>query len=136
MRRWLAEPATFGQLLVVVFACGLALAGAVWWGINVAIDAHDAKTAATRQQEGRAIAIDVLCGGNNGVAVAGRKVLAGELPGQQGPGLPEETQRAYVNEIASSVLQVAGIRTQGVLQPDGRINCQRLRIAARATHKP
>jgi hypothetical protein len=89
-----------------------------------------------RQKEGRAIAIDVLCGFGNGVAEAGRKALAGELRGQDSrQGLPEEAQRDYVGTITSTLLAEAGITARDVVQPDGTVACDRLRVVAKATHR-
>jgi hypothetical protein len=126
---------SFGLWLVTCLMLGLMFGVGAVFLTNSAIDSHDAKTAATRQSEGRSIAIDVLCGFGNGVAEAGRKALAGELQGQDsGRGLPPEAQRDYVATITSTLLAEAGIRAQGVLEPNGEVDCGRLRVAAKATH--
>jgi hypothetical protein len=135
MRRWLREPVSFGVFVVVIALLGVVFGVGVAFAVRSALDSHDAKTAAARQAEGRAVAIDVLCGFGNGVAEAGRKALAGELQGQHSAnGLPAEAQRDYVATITSTLLAEAGISAQGVLEPNGEVNCARLRVAAKATH--
>src|SRR4051794_8741858 len=80
-----------------------------------------------RQREGRAVAIDVLCGFGNGVAEAGRKALAGELVGQQpGRGLSKASQSDYIQTITSTLLAEAGIQGRDVIRPDGEVDCARL----------
>jgi hypothetical protein len=135
MRRWYAQPVPWGIFVFTILLLGLVFGLGVAFAVRSAVDSHDAKTAATRQAEGRSIAIDVLCGFGNGVAEAGRKALAGELQGQDSAhGLPPDAQRDYVATITSTLLAEAGIRAQGVLEPNGEVNCARLRIAAKATH--
>jgi hypothetical protein len=132
---WRDRPLSRGMWLATCLTIGVVLAGFTVLWTSAAVDSHDAKTAATRQTEGRAVAIDVLCGFGNGVAEAGRKALAGELVGQhQANGLPPEAQRDYVATITSTLLAEAGISAQGVLEPNGEVNCARLRVAAKATH--
>jgi hypothetical protein len=134
VNRWLRRPVPFWMWLATCIVLGLIFAVATVFITNSVIDSHDAKAAADRQQEGRALAIDVLCGAENGVAVAGRKVLAAQLPGQRGPGLPQSTQLAYAQEVTNSVLQQAQVHDPKLVLPDGQIDCKRLRVAARATH--
>lgn len=134
MKSWAGKPVTRGMWLATLAVVGLLLGAATVLITNAIIDSHDAKASADRQQEGRALAIDVLCGAENGVAVAGRKVLAAELPGQHGPGLPQSTQLAYAQEVTNSVLQQAQVSDSRLVLPDGQIDCKRLRVAARATH--
>jgi hypothetical protein len=135
MRRWYAQPVPWGIFVFTILLLGVVFGIGVAFAVRSAIDSHDAKTAAIRQSEGRAIAIDVLCGFSNGVAEAGRKALAGELQGQDSArGLPPEAQRDYVATITSTLLAEAGIRAQGVLEPNGEVDCGRLRVAAKATH--
>lgn len=115
----------------------IALAAIAVHGNSVAIKGNT--TLIQRQAEGRSVAIDVLCGFGNGVAEAGRKALAGELRGQAQPGqrtgLPESAQRDYARTIALAVLQQAGLPASGLLQPNGQIDCTKLRVAARAPRK-
>jgi hypothetical protein len=135
MRRWYAQPVPWGIFVFTILLLGLVFGLGVAFAVRSAVDSHDAKTGATRQAEGRSIAIDVLCGFGNGVAEAGRKALAGELQGQDSArGLPPDAQRDYVATITSTLLAEAGIRAQGVLEPNGEVNCLRLRVAAKATH--
>lgn len=134
MRGWLRQPLTFGMWLATCAVIGLVLAVFTVLWTATAVDSHDAKTAASRQTEGRAIAIDVLCGFGNGVAEAGRKALAGELRGQHGQGISRSAQDDYVQTITSTLLSEAGIDARGVIRPDGEVACGRLRIAAKATH--
>jgi hypothetical protein len=133
--KWRDRSLTRGMWLATCLVIGALLAVFTIMWTSSAVDSHDAKTAATRQSEGRSIAIDVLCGFGNGVAEAGRKALAGELQGQDSArGLPPDAQRDYVATITSTLLAEAGIRAQGVLEPNGEVNCLRLRVAAKATH--
>jgi hypothetical protein len=135
MRRWVAQPVPWGIFVFTILLLGVAFGAGVAFAIHSAIDSHDAKTAASRQAEGRAVAIDVLCGFGNGVAEAGRKALAGELVGQHSAnGLPAESQRDYVATITSTLLAEAGISARDVVQVNGTINCPKLRVAARAPH--
>lgn len=86
-----------------------------------------------RQREGRAVAIDVLCGFGNGVAEAGRKALSGELAGQNpSRGLPQKAQTDYVRTITSSLLAESGFDDVKLIRSDGQLNCDALRIAAKA----
>jgi hypothetical protein len=138
MRAWASQPVPWGIYVFTVLLIGIAVAIGVRVGVEVAIDAHDAKTAATRQQEGRAVAVDVLCGFSNGVADAGRRALAGQLQGQRGPGLPIEAQQDYVTTVNRRVIDQAGVRAADVLIGSGPnaglIDCRRLRLTAKATH--
>jgi hypothetical protein len=112
--------------LVAVVVAGVAVFAAGFSVLNTQSDVE-------RQKEGRAIAVDVLCGFGNGVAEAGRKALAGELAGQRGGrGLPASAQRDYVQTITSTLLAEAGINARDVIRPDGQVDCSRLRRAARA----
>lgn len=141
---FLLRPVTVATWLVTL----LALAGASYYigsrVANSAIDAHDAKVAATRQQEGRAIAIDVLCGFGNGVASAGRNVIRGHRAnGQPIPGVHFSRREQKVRDAAAAdyggfIVQTvqgqAGVRSHDVVKADGTLDCAKLRLAARATH--
>lgn len=89
-----------------------------------------------RQKEGRAVAVDVLCGFGNGVATAGRKALSGELAGQTGRGLPPEAVRDYTRTVTSTLLKEAGITGTDVLKANGEIDCTKLKIVARTAGQP
>jgi hypothetical protein len=133
MMDWLRQPVSWGLWLFTVLLLGGVFALMIWYGAELRIDAHDAKLSAIRQKEGRAVAIDVLCGFGNGVAEAGRKALAGELIGQSAArGLPVESQRDYVGTITSTLLAEAGINARDVIRPDGQVDCEKLRAAAKA----
>src|SRR4051812_22767494 len=120
---WLSTCVVVGLVLVVF---------TILW-TSSRVESHDAKTAATRQAEGRAVAIDVLCGFGNGVAEAGRKALAGELVGQRpGRGLSKASQSDYIQTITSTLLAEAGIQGRDVIRPDGEVDCARLQVAAKS----
>lgn len=95
-----------------------------------------------RQREGRSIAIEVLCGSTSGVQKAGELILKDELPNTERYRRPKTDAdreradayaRSYVRLISNEVLKVAGVEGKDVLDPDGSINCDRLKAAARAT---
>jgi hypothetical protein len=134
MRRWYAQPVPWGIFVFTILLLGVAFGVGVAFAVRSAIDSHDAKTAALRQEEGRAIAIDVLCGFSNGVADAGRRALAGKLKGERGPGLPPAAQQDYVFTVNARLIDQAGVRTADVLITTGLIDCRKLRQAANATH--
>lgn len=139
MRAWASQPVPWGIYVFTVLLIGVAVAVGVRIGVNVAIDAHDAKTVAVRQQEGRAIAVDVLCGFSNGVSDGGRRALAGRLRGMSPRrGVPAEAQADYVAIITQRLIDQAGVKAADVLIPNGPnaglIDCGRLRRAAKATH--
>lgn len=85
-----------------------------------------------RQREGREVAVDVLCGGLSGVADAGKRTLEGRLPGLPGPGVPRASE-AYARIISLSVIKQAGVEARDVLNRDGTINCERLKVAAKTS---
>jgi hypothetical protein len=62
MRRWYAQPVPWGIFVFTILLLGVVFGVGVAFAVRSAIDSHDAKTAASRQSEGRAVAIDVLCG--------------------------------------------------------------------------
>lgn len=97
------------------------------------------------QNQGRAVAIDVLCGGIAGVETAGRKILTDTLP--LPPGIPRQPRsrrerrinrsyaRAYARVISDAVVsQIKSPRfdPKTVLRRDGTIDCDELRVQARA----
>jgi hypothetical protein len=90
------------------------------------------QTDVDRQKEGRRVAVDVLCGGVQGVSEAGAEVLRGDLPGQRGRGLPERTVTAYQRQIAVAVVRQAGIDAKGIVRRDGSIDCDALRERSQA----
>jgi ABC-type Na+ efflux pump permease subunit len=148
MTRWRDRPLTRGMWLATCIVIGLLLAGGVVLYTNAKLDAQEAKSVANRQKEGRAVAIDVLCGFANGVAIAGRNVIEGRTA--SGGPLPDgaisaRERRArklaagdYVGQIILSVQETAGVKAENVLIGGGTnrglIDCAKLRVAARATH--
>lgn len=95
--------------------------------------ADRAESRAAQQQEGRAIAIDFLCGGLSGVEAAGKKALRGELPGQRGQGLPDAAIAEYNATISRRIIRQARVSPKGILDKrTGRINCDALAQAAKA----
>lgn len=117
--------------LVVAFAAlGLALTRVD----RAEFKAERAQQAARNQREGRAVAVDVLCGGVAGIEDAGTQALQGKLEGQNGQGLPQRAIDDYVGTISRAVSRQAGVDARRVLKPNGTISCDRLRVAARATH--
>jgi hypothetical protein len=134
MRRWYAQPVPWGIFVFTILLLGLVFGIGVAFAVRSAIDSHDAKTAASRQAEGRRVAIDVLCGGVSGIEDAGTQALNGTLNGLHGRGVPSTATRDYVSTISSAVIEQAGVDARKVLRPDGRIDCDELRVAAAATH--
>jgi hypothetical protein len=134
MRRWLAQPVPWGIYVFTILLLGAAFGVGAAFAIQSAIDSHDAKTAAARQAEGRRVAVDVLCGGVSGVEDAGKQALNGTLDGLHGRGVPREAVRDYVSTISNAVILQAGVDARKVLKADGQIDCDKLRIAARASH--
>jgi hypothetical protein len=99
------------------------------------VKAARAQDEAVRQREGRAVAIDFLCGGLSGVEAAGKKALRGELAGQHGQGLPNAAIREYNATISRRIILQARVSPRGILDKrTGRIDCDALSQAARATH--
>jgi hypothetical protein len=145
MRRWYAQPVPWGIFVFTILLLGVVFGAGVAFAIRSASDSQDAKTAAalakivaTRQQEGRAVAIDFLCGYSNGVADAGRRALAGTLKGERGPGLPQKSQDDYVAILNQRLIDQVGVKAADVLirsgPNGGLIDCAKLSVAAKATH--
>lgn len=117
-------------LVVALVALGLA-----WTRVDRAeFKAERAAQIARSQREGRTVAVDVLCGGVAGIEDAGTQALQGKLEGQNGHGLPQRAIDDYVRTISRAVSRQAGVDARRVLKANGTIDCDRLRVAARATH--
>jgi hypothetical protein len=132
--KWHDQPLTRGMWLATCVVIGLLLCVFVVLWTSATVDSHDAKTAAARQADGRRIAVDVLCGGVSGVEDAGTQALNGTLQGLHGRGVPSTATRDYVSTISSAVIRQAGVDARKVLRADGRIDCDKLRVAAAAVH--
>lgn len=132
---------------VPVVALGLA----VWAVFGTQRDVIDAKQLAEAQVEGRAVAIDVLCGFGNGVEAAGKATLTAPIQPKEFRlalerlGLPGGKVRrqaqlaaaeAYARSISESVANQVGPKAAAkVIKRDGSLNCPALRKAARANVK-
>lgn len=122
----------------------IAVAMAGYAVVGVEGKADRAQDTAIRQQEGRRVAVDVLCGGIVGVENAGRLTLLNQLPGVPAARMPsrevrlrETAARAYTILISEAVIEQAGVKdASSVLRPDGSIDCEGLKRAARATTGP
>lgn len=132
MSAWLRQPLSFGMWLATCLIIGVLFAAFTVLWTHTAIRAQQAKDVATRQIEGRRVAIDVLCGGLSGVEDAGKQALNGTLEGLHGRGVPDSAIRDYVSTISTAVILQAGVDARKVLKPDGQIDCDKLREAARA----
>jgi hypothetical protein len=104
-------------------------------------EAATAKKLAETQSEGRRIALGVTCGALRGVEDAGRLVLTQRLPGTERfvpPSSKREQRiravfaRAYNRVITDRIVQEAGVAGEEVIEPNGSVNCDRLREVARA----
>jgi hypothetical protein len=104
-------------------------------------EARVAKRLAESQVEGRRIALGVTCGALRGVEDAGRLVLTQRLPGTRGlypQSSPRERvrmaqiARAYNQVITDRIVEEAGVAGERVIEPNGSVNCARLRDLARA----
>jgi hypothetical protein len=91
-----------------------------------------------RQQEGRRIALTVLCGGLRGVSDAGAATLKGMLinaPGQKATKqelqLRQAAAKAYARIVARGVVDQAHVKASQVLDRSGRLNCEKVQRLAR-----
>lgn len=87
-----------------------------------------------RQREGRVVALDVLCGFANGVSEAGREVILGP------EGAPDQDERRklaeqYTTTITNAVVAQAGAKAESVVNGVGTVDCNRLRVVAKATDR-
>jgi hypothetical protein len=105
------------------------------------VNATVAKRLAQTQGEGRRVALGVTCGALRGVEDAGRLVLTQRLPGTRGlypQSSPRERvrmaqiARAYNQVITDRIVEEAGVAGERVIEPNGSVNCARLRDLARA----
>jgi hypothetical protein len=137
----------------LVPAVCLVLLGFVFLGLQDKVDqnavnarvakaeALTAKQLAQTQSEGRRIALGVTCGALRGVEDAGRLVLTQRLPGTAGlfpPATNRERRdraqiaRAYNRVITDRIVLEAGVAGAEVIEPNGSVNCDRLREVAKA----
>ena len=108
-------------------------------------EASTAKKLAQTQSEGRRIALGVTCGALRGVEDAGRLVLTNKLPGTE-RFVPPSTRReqrireifarSYNRVITDRIVKEAGVVGAEVIEPNGSVNCERLREVARAPALP
>lgn len=111
---------------------------------------HGVQSRVERQREGRAIAINVMCGGISSVIEAGRATITGSSTlspeferNLERLGYPPERQRkaaaraaakGYAASIAAAVQQESGVR--GLVRKDGSLNCERLRQVTHVIREP
>jgi hypothetical protein len=126
--RWVRWSGAFWQNVIPLVALILAY-----------LAIHGTESKVDRQAEGRGVAINVLCGGLRGVEDAGVAILKDELPD-----VPHKAQTAaerdlrqrfaksYSSIISESVVNQAGRPLENVLEPDGRLNCDRVIRASQA----
>ena len=104
-------------------------------------EARTAKQLAETQQDGRRVALGVTCGALRGVEDAGRLVLTNKLPGTERFVPPSSSReqrvrrifaRAYNKVITDRIVQEAGVAGEKVIEPNGSVNCERLREVAAA----
>jgi hypothetical protein len=149
-RLWQADWAW--RRIVPVIAVAMAAFAVISNGHKV----DKAEFKATRAQQGiaaqitgRRVAIRVLCGFANGVANAGRNVIAS---GDVGPptfkrnlqrlGLPpdkvrraaaQQSAKNYVESLTNSVVQQSGASGKNLVRKDGTLDCAVLQQKSRAT---
>jgi hypothetical protein len=108
---------------------------------QAAVNATVAKQLAESQSQGRRIALGVTCGALRGVEDAGRAVITQRLPGTARLYPPTtrrevraraQVARAYNRVITDRIVQEAGANGAEVIEPNGSVNCDRLREVARA----
>jgi hypothetical protein len=137
----------------LVPAIALVLLGFVFLGLESKVDeqgvdastakveARIAKRLAETQSNGRRISLGVTCGALRGVEDAGRLVLTNRLPGTERFVMPSSARerrirrifaRAYNRVITDRIVQEAGVDGERVIEPNGSVNCERLREVARA----
>lgn len=115
----------------------------------VAIDRTDSKV--ERQREGRATANAIVCGAVSAVIDAGQATITGSSAGGGSEeflrnleklGYPpenvrkaqaEKAARAYARSIAERVEKQAGAEGEGIVRPDGSIDCKKLARVTAAT---
>lgn len=130
--------------LVPLVALGLA----VWAVAGTQRDVINTRQLAESQREGRAVAIDILCGFGNGVEAAGKATLTAPIEppefrrSLERLGLPpaeareqqqQQAAQAYARSISESVAnQVGRGIADDVIKRDGSLDCRVLRKAARA----
>lgn len=109
--------------------------------VGASNDAGKALTKTQRQQEGRAVAVNVVCGSTSAIIEAGRATITGG--GGVSPQLARNLERLgfppkrvrdvaakraarlYAKSIADAVERESGVR--GLVRPDGSLDCFRLR---------
>jgi hypothetical protein len=138
--RWHHIFRDFGTLFALIIAA-YAVFGIEQKVDQAAVDATVAKRLAFQQSEGRRIALGVTCGALRGVEDAGRLVLTQRLPRTAGlfpPPTKRERRtraqiaRAYNRVITDRIVLEAGVAGAEVIEPNGSVNCDRLREVARA----
>ena len=109
------------------------------------VEARIAKKLATTQSDGRRVSLGVTCGALRGVEDAGRAVLTGTLPGterfreptsEREQRIREVFARAYNRVITDRIVKEAGVAGEKVIEPNGSVNCEKLREVARAPALP
>jgi hypothetical protein len=109
------------------------------------VEAATAKKLAATQTAGRKVSIGIICGALRGVEDAGRLVLTQRLPGTKRyiPPTTEREQRirevfarAYNRVITDRIVLEAGARGVEVIEPNGSVNCDKLRRAAGTAERP
>jgi hypothetical protein len=103
------------------------------------VEAATAKKLAATQTAGRKVSIGIICGALRGVEDAGRLVLTNRLRGRvryRQPSTPREQRirrifaRSYNRVITDRIVLEAGARGEEVIEPNGSVNCDKLREAA------
>jgi hypothetical protein len=106
-----------------------------------AVEAQTAKDLARTQSNGRRVALGVTCGALRGVEDAGRMALTQRLPGTKRyipPSTARERRirevfaRSYNRVITDRIVKEAGAAGDEVIEPNGSVNCNRLREVAAA----
>jgi methionine synthase II (cobalamin-independent) len=138
--RWHHVFRDFGTLFALIIAA-IAVFSVEQKVDQAAVNATVAKKLAKQQSEGRRVALGVTCGALRGVEDAGRLVLTQRLPGTSAL-YPPSTSRerkarrqvaqAYNRVITDRIVQEAGVAGAEVIEPNGSVNCDKLREVAKA----
>jgi hypothetical protein len=138
--RWHHLFRDYGTLVALLIAA-IAVFGTESKVEQAQVDATVAKQLAKQQSDGRRIALGVTCGALRGVEDAGRLVLTNRLPGTERLYPPAtarqrraraQVARAYNRVITDRIVMEAGANGAEVIEPNGSVNCNRLREVAAA----
>jgi hypothetical protein len=134
-------------LVIGVIASG-AVAVAVWATVHVVHDDAQIARLTEAQRTGRRLALGVTCAFGSAISEAGRRTIGNAMPLPPGvealleahgfPSFGERRAQAqiasneYVAAISAAVERQVGRKGDGLVRPDGTLDCMRLQVVARA----